>query len=62
MIYILELDFLYFTNIIFYMLELPELEVLKEQLLSQIKGKIVQKLKVLKACVLKDYFTEDLFD
>lgn len=37
--------------------ELPELEVLKENLLSQIKGKKIQEIHILKPYVLKNYFT-----
>jgi formamidopyrimidine-DNA glycosylase len=40
--------------------ELPELEVLKENLLSQIRGKKVRELKVLKPYILKNYFVGDL--
>lgn len=40
--------------------ELPELEVLKQNLASQIKGKKIESLHVLKPYVLKNYFTGDL--
>jgi len=40
--------------------ELPELEVLKENLIFQIKDKTVNDLRVLKPYVLKNYFKENL--
>lgn len=40
--------------------ELPELEVLKEKLTSQIKGKKIENLHIRKPYVLKNYFTGDL--
>ncbi len=36
--------------------ELPELEIIKENLVSQIKGKKIQMLKILKPYILKNYF------
>jgi len=36
--------------------ELPELEVLKENLVSQIKGKKIEGLQILKPYILKNYF------
>ena len=41
--------------------ELPELEVLKENLLSKIKGKEIEQLRILKPYILKSYFRNDLF-
>lgn len=40
--------------------ELPELEVLKDTLSGQIKGKHIQALQILKPYVLKNYFSHDL--
>ena len=40
--------------------ELPELEVIKENLFAQIKGKTIASLRILKPYVLKDFFTGDL--
>jgi len=40
--------------------ELPELEVIKENLTSQIKGKNIKTLKIFKPYILKSYFTECL--
>lgn len=40
--------------------ELPELEVIKENLTSQIKGKDIRGLKILKPYILKRYFTDCL--
>ncbi len=40
--------------------ELPELEVIKENLTSQIKGKNIKRLKIFKPYILKRYFTECL--
>lgn len=42
------------------MLELPELEVLKEKLSSQLKDKVILNLVVLKPYVLKNFFQGDL--
>jgi len=42
--------------------ELPELEVIKENLASQIKGKNIKRLKIFKPYVLKSCFTECLTD
>jgi formamidopyrimidine-DNA glycosylase len=40
--------------------ELPELEVMKEDLLGQIKGKNISSLRILKPYVLKDFFKGNL--
>ncbi len=40
--------------------ELPELEVLRENLMSQIDGKEIQLFRILKPYILKNYFTGDL--
>ncbi len=40
--------------------ELPELEVIKDSLSHQIKGKRIRTLKILKPYVLKNYFHDDL--
>jgi formamidopyrimidine-DNA glycosylase len=40
--------------------ELPELEVIKNNLLQQITGKTVRTATIIKPYVLKNYFTEDL--
>ena len=40
--------------------ELPELEVIKENLLVQIKGKKISSLRILKPYVLKDFFKGNL--
>ncbi len=42
--------------------ELPEIEVLKENLLSQIKGKGIKQFQVLKPYILKSYVEGDLCD